>query len=165
MDNKEELKVAYFASGCFWGAEYYFMKAQGVEATAVGFMGGDVDNPTYEQVCVKNTGHLEVTEVFYHPNKISYKDLVRLFFEIHDFTQTNGQGPDIGPQYLSAIFYSSPEEKLIAEECITELTSKGYNVATKIFPATTFWKAEDYHQQYYEHNGATPYCHKKRRIF
>jgi len=101
-----KIKKAYFASGCFWGTEYYFMKASGVAHTAVGFMGGHVNNPTYEQVCQKNTGHLEVTEVTYDVTKTSYDDLVKLFFETHDFTQTNGQGPDIGPQYLSCIFYS-----------------------------------------------------------
>ena len=165
MNNQDKQKEAYFASGCFWGAEYYFMKAQGVDATAVGFMGGDVENPSYEEVCMKNTGHLEVSKIFYRPSEISYKALVQLFFEIHDFSQTDGQGPDIGPQYLSAIFYSSLEEKSIAEECIAELISKGYEVATQLLPATTFWKAEDYHQQYYMHNGQTPYCHKKRSIF
>ena len=108
-------KKAYFASGCFWGTEYYFMKAQGVEHTNVGFMGGHVDNPSYEQVCEKNTGHLETAEVIYNPSKTTYENLVRLFFETHDFTQNNGQGPDIGPQYLSCIFYTSPEEKAIAK--------------------------------------------------
>ncbi|MDR0419109.1 MAG: bifunctional methionine sulfoxide reductase B/A protein [Prevotellaceae bacterium] len=159
------IKKAYFASGCFWGTEYYFMKAKGVKFTAVGFMGGHVDNPTYRQVCEKNTGHLEVTEVDYDDKKTSYEDLVKLFFETHDFTQTNGQGPDIGSQYLSCIFYSTPEEKKVAEEYIKILTDKGYKVATMLKPASTFWKAEDYHQQYYENNGARPYCHRYKEIF
>lgn len=164
-EKKDSLKKAYFASGCFWGTEYYFMKAKGVEHTAVGFMGGHVDHPSYKQVCEKNTGHLETTEVEYDDTKTSYEDLVRLFFETHDFTQTNGQGPDIGPQYLSCIFYSDDNEKQIAEKYIHILSDKGYKVATMLKPVSTFWKAEDYHQQYYEHKGTTPYCHVYRKIF
>lgn len=159
------VKKAFFASGCFWGTEYYFMKAKGVDSTAVGFMGGHVDHPTYKQVCEKNTGHLETTEVFYNPDKTTYEDLVKLFFETHDFTQTDGQGPDIGPQYLSCIFYSTPEEKIVAEKYMQILKDKGYKVATMLKPASTFWKAEDYHQQYYEHKGTTPYCHVYRKLF
>lgn len=156
---------AYFASGCFWGTEYYFMKAKGVQSTAVGFMGGHVDNPSYEQVCQKNTGHLETTEIVYDDDKTSYEDLVKLFFETHDFTQTNGQGPDIGPQYLSCIFYANDEQKAIAQKYIDILTQKGYKVATILKPASTFWKAEEYHQQYYEHKGTRPYCHKYTKVF
>ena len=163
-DNKL-LRKAYFASGCFWGTEYFFMKAKGVKETAVGFMGGHVDNPTYEQVCQKNTGHLETTEVVFDPAATTYEEMVKLFFETHDFTQTNGQGPDIGPQYLSCIFYSSEQEKEIAQKYISILADKGYRVATMLKPASTFWKAENYHQQYYEHKGAKPYCHKFTKIF
>lgn len=159
------IKKAYFASGCFWGTEYYFMKAKGVAHTAVGFMGGHVDHPSYEQVCQKNTGHLETTEVEYDTSKTTYEDLVKLFFETHDFTQTNGQGPDIGPQYLSCIFYADENEKSIAEKYISILQKKGYKVATMLKPLSTFWKAEDYHQQYYEHKGTTPYCHVYKKIF
>lgn len=164
-DVEENVKTAYFASGCFWGTEFYFMKADGVKYTTVGFMGGHVDNPTYEQVCEKNTGHLEITKVEYDGAKTSYSDMVKLFFETHDFTQTNGQGPDIGPQYLSCIFYSSDEEKEIAEYYIELLTKKGYKVATMLKPVSTFWKAEDYHQQYYDKKGDRPYCHKYTKIF
>ncbi len=164
-EENKMIKKAYFASGCFWGTEYYFMKAKGVSHTAVGFMGGHVDNPSYEQVCQKNTGHLETTEVEYDISKISYEELVKLFFETHDFTQTNGQGPDIGPQYLSCIFYTTNEEKEIAEKYIEILEGKGYKVATMLKPAFTFWKAEDYHQQYYEHKGTKPYCHVYKQIF
>lgn len=164
-EQKKEIKKAYFASGCFWGTEFYFMKAQGVKHTAVGFMGGSVDNPTYEQVCQKNTGHLETTEVEYDSGQTSYEELVKLFFETHDFTQTNGQGPDIGPQYLSCIFYSSPEEKETALKYINILEAKGYKVATMLKPVSSFWKAEDYHQQYYMHKGTKPYCHSYKRIF
>lgn len=164
-EQNKMIKKAYFASGCFWGTEYYFMKANGVKHTAVGFMGGHVDHPTYEQVSAKNTGHLETTEVEYDTSKTSYEDLVKLFFETHDFTQTNGQGPDIGPQYLSCIFYADESEKEIAEKYIKILESKGYKVATMLKPLSTFWQAEDYHQQYYEHKGSTPYCHVYKKIF
>lgn len=164
-EENKMIKKAYFASGCFWGTEYYFMKAAGVKHTAVGFMGGHVDNPSYEQVCQKNTGHLETTEVEYDTSKTTYEDLVKLFFETHDFTQTNGQGPDIGPQYLSCIFYSDESEKETAEKYIGILEAKGYKVATMLKPLSTFWKAEDYHQQYYEHKGTKPYCHVYKKIF
>lgn len=160
-----DLRKVYFASGCFWGTEYFFMKAKGVKETTVGFMGGHVDNPTYEQVCQKNTGHLETTEVVFDPAVTTYEEMVKLFFETHDFTQTNGQGPDIGPQYLSCIFYSTPQEKEIAEKYIALLTDKGYSVATMLKPASTFWKAENYHQQYYTHKGTKPYCHKYTKVF
>lgn len=163
--DRPDLRKCYFASGCFWGTEYFFMKAKGVKATAVGFMGGHVENPTYQQVCQKKTGHLETTEVLFDPAQTTYEEMVKLFFETHDFTQTNGQGPDIGPQYLSCIFYSSPQEKEIAEKYIGMLTAKGYEVTTMLRPVSTFWKAEDYHQQYYEHKGSTPYCHRYTPIF
>jgi len=165
QDNNIERKKAYFASGCFWGTEYYFMKAEGVEATTVGFMGGQVENPTYVQVRTGETGHLECVEVEYDTTKTSYENLVRLFFETHDFTQTDGQGPDIGSQYLSCIFYNTEEEKQTAEKYMAILTDKSYNVATILQPAYTFWKAEEYHQQYYENKGTQPYCHHYRRIF
>ncbi len=164
-EQNKMIRKAYFASGCFWGTEYYFMKANGVTHTAVGFMGGHIDNPSYEQVCQKNTGHLETTEVEYDSSKITYEELVKLFFETHDFTQTNGQGPDIGPQYLSCIFYSNEAEKEIALKYINLLETKGYRVATMLKPASKFWKAEEYHQQYYEHKGTKPYCHIYKKIF
>lgn len=162
---KDGVVTAYFASGCFWGTEYFFTRAPGVKKTAVGFMGGHVHNPTYEQVCQKNTGHLETTEVVFDPRATSYEEMVKLFFETHDFTQTNGQGPDIGPQYLSCIFFSSAKEREIAQKYIDILSEKGYPVATMLKPAATFWKAEGYHQQYYDHKGGTPYCHVYRQIF
>lgn len=162
---ESSLQTAYFASGCFWGTEYYFQKLRGVSQTTVGFMGGHVDNPSYKEVCTGETGHLEVTAIAYDPKAVSYDLLVKYFFETHDFTQTNGQGPDIGSQYLSCIFYQNEEEKAIAEENIKILSKKGYKVATMLKPAPTFWKAEDYHQQYYQHNGKQPYCHKYTKIF
>ncbi len=164
-DADKALQKSYFASGCFWGTEYFFMKADGVKQTNVGFMGGNVDNPTYEQVCQKNTGHLEVTEVIWDPTVTTYEKMVKLFFETHNFTQTNGQGPDIGPQYLSCIFYSNEKEKDIATKYISILTERGFKVATTLKPTSTFWKAENYHQQYYAGKGMTPYCHKYTKVF
>jgi peptide methionine sulfoxide reductase msrA/msrB len=164
-EENKMIRKAYFASGCFWGTEYYFMKAKGVSHTAVGFMGGHVDNPSYEEVCQKNTGHLETIEVEYDITKTSYEELVKLFFETHDFTQTNGQGPDIGPQYLSCIFYTDDKQKEVAEKYIKILENKGYKVATMLKRASIFWKAENYHQQYYEHKGTKPYCHVYKQIF
>jgi peptide methionine sulfoxide reductase msrA/msrB len=164
MNNNENVRKAYFASGCFWGTEYWFMKADGVQATAVGFMGGNLDNPTYPQVKTGTTGHLECVEVAYDRTKTGYENLVKLFFETHDFTQTDGQGPDIGSQYLSCIFYTTDEEKKIAATCIRRLEENGYKVATGLRPASAFWIAENYHQQYYEHKGTQPYCHSYRKI-
>ena len=159
------LHTTYFASGCFWGTEYYFMKAPGVVQTAVGFMDGHVENPTYKQVCEKNTGHIETTEVVFDPSQTSYEELIKLFFETHDFTQTDGQGPDIGPQYLSCIFYTNEEEKKIAQEHIRLLSDKGYHVATMLKPASKFWKAEAYHQQYFDNKAQKPTCHFYTKIF
>lgn len=161
----ESFEKVYFASGCFWGTEYYFMQAPGVVETSVGYMGGQKKNPTYEEVCTGKTGHLEVTEIVFDPSVTTYGDLVTLFYETHDFTQTDGQGPDIGSQYLSVIFYRDEEHKAIAEKYTNILTDKGYKVATTLKPEAKFWKAEDYHQQYYKHKGTTPYCHIYRKIF
>ena len=161
----DSFEKVYFSSGCFWGTEYYFMKAPGVVETKVGYMGGHKENPTYEEVIKGNTGHFESIEVTYDPSVITYGDLVRLFYETHDFTQLNGQGPDIGPQYLSNIFYMDDEQKAIAEKYTNLLLKKGYEVATMVVPATKFWEAEDYHQQYYEKKGGSPYCHVYTKIF
>ncbi len=123
------------------------------------------ENPSYHDVCYHNTGHIEVVKVVYDPQIISYEDLTKYFFEIHDPTQTNGQGPDIGYQYISAIFTSDEEEKEIVEKLIKELESKGYKIATKVFDNTPFWKAEEYHQNYYDKNGHFPYCHRYTKRF
>ncbi len=160
-----EYKKAYFAGGCFWGVEHLFQAKEGVVSAVSGYMGGNVDNPTYEQVCAKNTGHLETVEITYDPHQTSYEELTKFFFEIHDPTQANGQGPDIGPQYLSAVFYSAEEEKEISEKLIGILKDKGFNVVTKVIPAETFWKAEDYHQDYYDNKGSQPYCHFYQKRF
>jgi peptide methionine sulfoxide reductase msrA/msrB len=164
-DDPDSFETAWFASGCFWGTEYHFSKAKGVIETTVGFMGGHVENPSYKDVCTGTTGHLETTEVIYNPKETSYEEMVKLFFETHDFSQTDGQGPDIGSQYLSAIFYADENQKAIAQKYIDILKEKGYKVATTLRPASRFWKAEDYHQDYYEHKGSTPYCHIYRKIF
>ncbi|MFZ9519020.1 MAG: bifunctional methionine sulfoxide reductase B/A protein [Silvanigrellaceae bacterium] len=157
--------VALFASGCFWGTEYHFAKVPGVLSTKVGFAGGHIENPSYRQVCEGTTGHLECCEVVYNPNEVSYEQLCKLFFETHDFSQTNGQGPDIGPQYLSALFVANDDERNSAEKLVDILKSKGFNVATRLLPAAHFWPAEDYHQKYYFHQAKTPYCHIYRKIF
>ena len=165
QESKEKTERAIFASGCFWGTEYYFQKASGVISTTVGYTGGHTENPTYKQVCTDRTGHAEAVEVIYDPTKTSYEKLARLFFETHDFTQLNRQGPDIGKQYRSAIFYLNDEQKEIAAKLIAILEKKGYNVKTELKPASKFWPAELYHQDYYKKNGKTPYCHIYRKIF
>ncbi len=161
----QALARALFASGCFWGTEYHLQRVPGVVSTTVGFTGGHVENPTYEQVCTGRTGHAETTEVLYDPSKVTYEQLARLFFETHDFTQLNRQGPDIGPQYRSAIFYLDNEQKQVAERLVRQLRHKGYSVRTEITPAGKFWPAEDHHQDYHNKKGDTPYCHIYRRIF
>ncbi len=163
--NEQPKAVALFASGCFWGTEYHFAKAEGVLSTQVGFAGGHIENPSYKQVCAGTTGHLECCEVTYNPTQISFESLCKLFFETHDFTQTNGQGPDIGPQYLSAIFLNNEEERATAEKIMNQLTTKGFKVATQLRAHAHFWPAEDYHQKYYFHQAKTPYCHIYRKIF
>lgn len=162
---KENLKKAYFAAGCFWGVEFLFQKQIGVLEVVSGYMGGDIENPTYKIVCSGFSGHLEVVEVVFDESIVSYGTLVKLFFEIHDFTQTNGQGPDIGTQYLSAIFYCDENQKNIAEELIEQLEEKAYKVATTLRPKVKFHKAESYHQNYYNKSGKTPYCHSYRKVF
>lgn len=155
----EKIKKAYFAGGCFWGMEYYFAKAKGVKQCEVGYIGGKIENPTYEQVCSGKSGHYEAIEVVYDSEKTDYETLARLFFEIHDPTQTDGQGPDIGEQYLSVAFYSSESEKITLLRLIKLLQANDYDVATGLLPVTTFWRAEDYHQEYYQKHGKKPYCH------
>ena len=156
---------ALFAGGCFWGVEYYFKRAPGVLSTTVGYVGGHKDNPTYHEVCSNRTGHAEAVEVIYDPEATTYEDLVKLFLEIHDPTQVNQQGPDVGPQYRSEIFYLDDDQRAIAESIIQILKDKGYRVATRVTKATTFWKAEEYHQDYYGRTAGTPYCHAYTRRF
>lgn len=162
-----EIKQAYFAAGCFWGVEYYFQQAKGVLSAISGYMGGVTPNPSYKEVCTGLTGHLEVVKVEYDSTITSFEELTKLFFEIHDFTQTNGQGPDIGSQYLSAIFYNNEEEKNISKALMEKLNEKGYKVATSLISThnTPFFEAEEYHQDYYFKHNKVPYCHTKRKIF
>ena len=166
-ENTEEEKYekALFASGCFWGVEYHFGNADGVISTTVGFTGGTVENPSYKQVCTGKTGHAEAVEIIYDPEVTSYEKLLKLYFETHDFTEVDRQGPDIGPQYRSEIFYYNDEQKNTAEKLIDVLTGMDYDVATALTPAGEFYPAEEYHQDYYEKNGHTPYCHVYRKIF
>ena len=156
---------AIFASGCFWGTEYHLQRVPGVISTTVGYTGGHVENPTYKQVCTDRTGHAEAVEVVYDPTKTSYETLAKLFFETHDFTQLNRQGPDIGKQYRSGIFYLNEEQKKTAEELVQTLRQKGFDVKTEITAASKFWPGEEYHQDYYNKTRKTPYCHIYRQIF
>jgi peptide methionine sulfoxide reductase msrA/msrB len=156
---------AYFAGGCFWGTEHLLKKFPGVISTRVGYMGGHTKNPTYKQVCEGNTGHAEANEIVFDPSKTSYEDLAKYFFEIHDPTQINRQGPDIGDQYRSAVFYVDDTQKQIAENLIGQLKAKGLKVATELAPADTFYEAEQYHQDYYTYTGKEPYCHVYTKRF
>jgi peptide methionine sulfoxide reductase msrA/msrB len=160
-----DTRIAVLASGCFWGTEYHFARAKGVLGTRVGFAGGHVSNPSYREVCDGNTGHVECVEVSYDPARTDYKTLLRLFFETHDFSQADGQGPDIGPQYLSAVFVANESERQLAEETVAELRQRGFSVATSIRPMATFYPADAKHQKYYFRNAKEPYCHVYRKIF
>jgi peptide methionine sulfoxide reductase msrA/msrB len=161
---KPPIDRMFFAGGCFWGVEHLFKQLEGVLDTRVGYMGGKRKNPTYEQVCTGLTGHYETVEVIFDPKKIDEELLVKYFFEIHDFTQEDGQGPDIGEQYKSVIFYTNERQREVAERIKDQLSQK-YRVTTQIKKASDFWLAEDYHQDYYAKTGKTPYCHYRRKIF
>ena len=157
--------TAIFAGGCFWGVEYLLEQQPGVLSVEAGYTGGRTDRPTYEEVCSHTTGHAEAVRVTFDTSKVSYETLARLFFEIHDPTQIDRQGPDIGDQYRSEIFYTSPEQRAVAERLIALLRSKGYRVATRVTPAGPFWPAETCHQDYYRRRGTLPYCHAYTRRF
>lgn len=160
-----DFRQAVFASGCFWGTEYFLARVPGVIKTLVGYSGGQTQNPTYEAVCSGTTGHVECVQVTYDPKVVSYETLAKIFFETHDFTQMDGQGPDRGSQYLSVLFYADEQEKRVAEGLLTNLRSKGFEVATKLHQAATFWPGEAYHRDYYERRGEVPYCHRYKKIF
>ncbi len=157
-----ELKTATFGAGCFWGVEAAFRKVPGVTATAAGYMGGHTRNPGYEQVCSGRTGHAEVVQVTYDPARVTYDELLSVFWSIHDPTQLDRQGPDVGSNYRSAIFYHDAEQAETARRSKEELQASGRfgsrRIVTVILPATEFWRAEEYHQQYFEKHGGHAAC-------
>lgn len=155
------MEKATFGAGCFWGVQLRFQQVPGVTATAAGFEGGKLDQPSYRDVCTDATGHAEVVEIDYDPDQANYQQLLDLFFELHDPTQLNRQGPDRGTQYRSAVFFHSPEQEAAAKETIARLTAEkrfGKPIVTEVVPAQTFWRAEEYHQHYLEKRGQTS-CH------
>lgn len=154
--NANELETAYFAGGCFWGIEEYFRTQKGVEKTMAGYMGGIKENPTYAEVCLGTTGHIETVKIKFNPKKVSYKELVEKFWLIHDPTTINHQGPDYGEQYKPVIFYTSKEQKKVSEESKKNLQkSRKFPapIVTEIKKAQKFWIAENYHQQYLKKTG------------
>ena len=153
--------IATLAGGCFWCIESVFNRLRGVESAVSGYMGGHTANPTYKDICNGDTGHAEVVQVRFDPAEISYRELLKIFFTLHDPTQLNRQGNDVGTQYRSAIFWQTPEQKAEAEAVIAELTSAkqfAAPIVTEVAQATTFYPAEDYHQGYFEQNPHQPYC-------
>ena len=158
---------AYFAGGCFWGTQHYLNSAKGVLSSEVGYMGGTSTNPTYKEVKTGHTGHLEVLKVDFDATLTNFRELCKLFFEIHDPGQEDGQGHDIGSQYLSAIFYCTNEQKEDSELLINLLRSKGHKVVTALYPAEDYkyYPAEDYHQHYFEKNAGEPDCHFRVKKF
>lgn len=162
---EEKIETVIFAGGCFWGMEYMMRRIKGVVSVMPGYIGGHKENPSYQEVKSHTTGHVEAVRILFHPDEVDFEVLARYFFEIHDPTQTDGQGPDIGPQYLSAIFYTTPQQKDVSERLIEILKDKGYDVVTRLLPATEFWTAEEYHQNYYEKTGEEPYCHIYKKRF
>ncbi|OGT55245.1 MAG: peptide-methionine (S)-S-oxide reductase [Gammaproteobacteria bacterium RIFCSPHIGHO2_12_FULL_42_10] len=163
--NIEETEEAIFAAGCFWGVESLFQQLSGVIKTEVGYTGGQKKHPTYEEVCRGQTGHYEAIRVIYDPLKINYEALTKYFFEIHNPTQINSQGPDHGEQYQSAIFYYNAEQLALAQQLVQKLEKMKYAVTTKILPMSVFWRAETYHQNYYAKSGKHPYCHVYEKKF
>ncbi len=157
--------TAYFAGGCFWGVEYYMQQIDGVISAESGYMGGDTQHPTYKQVCSGTTGHAETARIVFDPARVDFETVARMFFEIHDPTQFDRQGPDVGDQYRSAVFYRSEDQKKTIEKLFDLLIANGYEVVTELAPAGEFWPAEDYHQRYYEKTGKKPYCHSYRKRF
>ncbi|HEY7226539.1 MAG TPA: peptide-methionine (S)-S-oxide reductase MsrA [Nitrososphaeraceae archaeon] len=161
---ENNLELATFAAGCFWGVEEEFLKIKGVKSTRVGYTGGNFLNPSYEDVCTDRTGHAEAIELKFDPNEISYKELLDFFWSIHNPTTKNRQGPDIGSQYRSTIFYHNPEQERIARKSKQQLDDSNSfqnKIVTEIVPATKFYPAEDYHQKYYQKIGGGSCYHLK----
>jgi peptide methionine sulfoxide reductase msrA/msrB len=161
-DNLEFEKIVV-AGGCFWGVEYYFKTLKGVISTQVGYIGGPQSTANYQAVCTGNSGHYEGVEILFDPKIVSTRQILKLFFEIHDFSQFSGQGNDLGEQYKSRIF-ANTNQQIIAKELV-ELLSQKYTIATQILPISQFFDAENYHQDYYQKTNKTPYCHFKKTIF
>ncbi len=161
MESKGAIEIATLGGGCFWCLEPAFVQLVGVEQVVVGYSGGELPNPTYDQVCSGTTGHAEVARIHFDPQIISFRDILEVFFTIHDPTTLNRQGNDVGPQYRSAIFYHSDEQRRIAEEIIRELDDSGAwgsKIVTEVRPFSAFFKAEEYHQDYYAKNPGQGYC-------
>jgi peptide-methionine (S)-S-oxide reductase len=155
------MALATFGAGCFWGVEARFQQVPGVLETAVGYEGGKTENPSYRDVCTDMTGHAEVVQVEFDPARVSYEQLLELFFELHDPTQLNRQGPDWGTQYRSVVFFHSPEQEAAALALVERLTAEkrfSKPIVTQVVPAQTFWRAEEYHQKYLQKRGAVS-CH------
>lgn len=150
---------AIVAGGCFWGVDYYLRRLPGVLNVEVGYIGGSSSRPTYEQVCQGNTGHYEAVRVVFDNAQTNYQQVLKHFFEIHDPTQPSGQGPDIGPQYRSAVFYFNQSQQTQVETLLQQLRSNGIKPVTQVLPMHCFWRAESYHQNYYDNNHKMPYCH------
>lgn len=156
----KDTQEAIVAGGCFWGVEYYLAKLPGVVKTEVGYTGGTLSHPSYTEVCTAKTGHFEALRILYEPTHLSYEALIKYFLEIHDPFQENGQGPDLGPQYRSAVFYYDEGEREIAQSLLRRLELKlNKKPATELLPVGVFWPAEEYHQQYYAKRQGKPYCH------
>jgi peptide-methionine (S)-S-oxide reductase len=159
--NGSAREVATLGGGCFWCLEAVYQELRGVEKVESGYSGGDVPNPTYRQVCSETTGHAEVVQVTFDPDEVSYRDILEVYFTIHDPTTLNRQGADVGTQYRSVIFYHDEEQKRTAEEVISDLETEGiWNnpIVTEVAPLDKFYVAEDYHQNYFRNNGFQPYC-------
>jgi peptide methionine sulfoxide reductase msrA/msrB len=160
-----DTEEAIVAGGCFWGVDYYLSRLSGVLSVEVGYTGGTLTSPSYQHVCGGATGHYEAVRVLYDKEKTDYRQILQCFFEIHDPTQSNGQGPDLGQQYHSAVFYHDEEQKNEAQTLLQILKKNGYAAVTRLLPAQNFWPAEEDHQHYYAKQGKLPYCHQPVKRF
>lgn len=161
----DQIGTAVVAGGCFWGVEALMRAQKGVFDVQSGYTGGTLAYPTYRQVCAGDTGHYEAVKITFDRRRVSYEDVLKRFFGVHDFSQADGQGPDLGPQYRSAIFYADAAQQKTALALIEQLQKRGLRVATQVLPLGPFYPAEDYHQRYYERTGKQPYCHRYRPVF